>query len=114
MQNSTDYIELIEPTPTLTTRKCKLLAKSIAAVLWTTPWLAALTGWYCYDLFTGIVILGITYLIIGIIRSKLRTSSIPPHQLEYNYTDTAIAVWFTAKRLCYEEIDKKSSKNLPV
>ena len=113
MEND-DYIELIEPTPKLKTKRCRVLARSIAAALFVTPLIVALILWYNYDLFIGIVGLGIAYLVIGIVRSKLRTLSIPPHQLEYNYTDSAIAAWFAAKRLCYEEIDQISSKNPPV
>ncbi len=113
MQNN-DFIELIEPTPKLKTKRCSLLAKGIALLLLTTPFFAALLLWYEFDLFIGIVGFGIAYLIVGIIRSKLRTLSIPPHQLEYNYSDSAIATWFAAKWLCYEEIDQNSSKNLPV
>ncbi len=105
MQNEHEYIELIQPTPTLHTKKCKVLAKAIAATLFTLPYIAALILWYNYDLFVGIVTLGISYLIVGIVRSKLRTISIPPHQLEYNYNDTAIATWYAAKRLCYEKIE---------
>ncbi len=109
-----DCIELIEPTPKLKTKRCQVLAMGIATALFITPFIVALILWYNYDLFIGIVGLGIAYLVVGIIRSKLRTLSIPPHQLEYNYTDSAIAAWFTAKHLCYEEIDRKSSKNPPV
>jgi len=90
------------------------LAKSIAFVLYATPYIFALILWYNYDLFVSFISLGLTYLVIGIIRSKLRTLSIPPHQLEYNYNDMAIATWFAAKRLCYEEIYQNGSKNPPV
>ena len=113
MQND-DFIELIEPTPKLKTKRCKLLAKSITLVLLLAPIFSAFLLWYEFDLFIGVVGFGIAYLIVGIIRSKLRTLSIPPHQLEYNYSDSTIATWFAAKRLCYEEIDQNSPKNFPV
>lgn len=113
MENK-DYIELIQPTPQLKTKRCRFLAKSIAVALFALPYIVTLLLWYSYDLFIGIVGFGLTYLITGIVRSKLRTLAIPPHQLEYNYSDSAIAIWFAAKRLCYEEIDQNSSKNLPV
>jgi len=40
---------------------------------------------------------------MGIIRSKLRNSVIPFNQREYQYSDKAIADWYSAKELCYEE-----------
>ena len=113
MEND-DYIELIEPTPKLKTKRCQLLAKSIALALFSAPYIAAFLLWYIYDFFIGIVAFGFTYLIVGIVRSKLRTLSIPPHQLEYNYTDLAIATWYAAKQLCYEKIDEKDVKKPPV
>ena len=113
MENN-DYIDLIEPTPKLKTKRCRLLAKGIAAALIGTPYIAALILWYSYDIFIGTVGFGLAYLTVGIVRSKLRTLSIPQHQLEYNYTDSAVAAWFAAKRLCYEEIDRETSKNIPI
>jgi len=116
MKNDDDYyIELIEPTPKLKTKKCRLIAKSIALALYATPYIITILLWYSYDLFIGIVALGLSYLIVGIIRSKLRALSIPPHQLEYNYSDMAIATWYTAKNLCFfEENDQTFSSTLSI
>ena len=41
---------------------------------------------------------------MGIIRSKLRNSVIPPKQQEYQYNDQGIADWFVAKEICYDEV----------
>jgi len=114
MQNKDDFIELIQPTPKLHTRKCKILAKSIAIALFILPFIVTIILWYKFDLFVGLIGFAVFFLITGIVRSKLRILSIPPHQLEYDYTDLAIATWYAAKYLCYEEIDAKNSKKTPV
>ena len=97
-----DYIELIQPTPKLQTKKCKIVAKAIALVLRFSSFAVAIFVWWQVDLFFALVALAIAYLLTGIARSKMRTLSIPHTQLEYNYTDEAIATWYSAKRLCYE------------
>jgi len=70
-------------------------------------WIVAASLWYSYDLFFAVAGLLITFVVLGIVRSKLRNSVIPQPQQEYQYSDMAIAEWYVAKRLCfdYDEID---------
>ena len=98
----TDYIDLIEPTPTLHSKKCKLIAFIIKIFLQYAMFGAAFIAWYLYDYFIAGATLLISFIIIGIIRAKIRNSVIPPHQREYHYNDEGIAAWFSAKELCYE------------
>jgi hypothetical protein len=98
-----DYIDLIEPTPTLHSKKCKLIAFGIRLFLQYAIFLTSALAWYMYDYFVAGATLLISFIIIGIIRSKMRNSVIPLHQREYQYTDEGIAAWFSAKRLCFEE-----------
>jgi hypothetical protein len=65
--------------------------------------LAPLVIWYFYDFFIALLSLVLTFIIMGIIRSKLRNAVIPFNQREYQYNDKAIADWYVAKELCYEE-----------
>jgi hypothetical protein len=58
--------------------------------------------WYYYDYFIAGAALLLGFIIIGIIRAKLRNSVIPLTQREYHYSDAAIAEWYSAKILCME------------
>jgi len=100
-------IPMIEPTPEIKNHRCKMMAYVIAASLSYGTWVIAALLWYKYDLFFAVAGLLISYVVLGIIRSKVRNSVIPLTQQEYQYTDMAIASWYVAKRLClhYDEID---------
>jgi len=98
-----DYIDLIEPTPKLKTKRCQLIALSIKLFLQYALYIITLLTWYFYDYFIAAATLLLGFIIIGIIRAKLRNSAIPLTQREYHYNDAAIASWYTAKRICYEE-----------
>ncbi len=101
MQN--DFIDLIEPTPKLHSSKCKIIAFLLRVFLQFTTFFASLIVWYLYDLFLALLALVLSFIIMGIIRSKLRNSVIPPSQREYQYNDKGIADWYTAKEICHEE-----------
>ena len=100
MQN--DYIDLIEPTPELHSTKCKVISFILKIFLQFTTVAVGLITWYLYDYFIAIASLLVSFIIMGIIRSKLRNSVIPPKQREYQYNDKGIADWYTARELCYE------------
>jgi len=101
--NESNYINLIEPTPKLYSRKCQIIALFVRLFLQFTTLLSALLAWYFYDYFVAGATLLLSFIIMGIIRSKLRNSVIPRTQQEYHYTDEGIATWYTAKRLCLGE-----------
>lgn len=99
MENNT--INLIEPTPEPQSTLCKIAVTLIDYALRFGSLIIALIVWYRYDYFYGGAALLISYLLIGIVRSKLRTMSIPFSQLEYDYSDKAIAKWFVYRHfLC--------------
>ena len=100
MQN--DYIDLIEPTPKLHSKKCKIISFLLKIFLQFTTVIVGLIAWYLYDYFLAIAALLLSFIIMGIIRSKLRNTVIPPKQREYQYNDQGIADWYTAKELCLE------------
>jgi len=97
----TDFIEQIEPTPKLHTKKCKIIALSIRIMLQYSLYVVTAIIWYKYDYFIAIASFLVGFIVIGIIRSKLRNSAIPPSQREYQYNDQGIADWFTARELCF-------------
>ncbi len=106
MQN--DFIDLIEPTPKIHSKKCKLVSLLLRLFLQLTTIIVGLITWYLYDYFMAIAALLLSFIIMGIVRSKLRNTVIPPNQREYQYNDQGIADWYTAKELCIElDIDYK-------
>ena len=82
MQN--DYIDLIEPTPKIHSKKCKLVAFILRLFLQFTTFVTSLLAWYLYDYFIAALTLVLTFIIMGIIRSKLRNAVVPPKQREYH------------------------------
>ena len=96
-------IELIEPTPKLLTRKCRLIAKTLQYTLQTGSVITALTLWYIYDYFIAGAGFLMMFIVMGIIRSKLRNSAIPLRQREYHYNDEGISIWYTARYFCNEK-----------
>lgn len=103
MQN--DIIEMMEPTPKLHTKKCKMISDTIWFFLKFTTYITTTLSWYVYDYFIAFFVLILTFIIMGIIRSKLRNVAIPKKQQEYQYNDKGIADWYTAREICvgYDE-----------
>lgn len=105
MQN--DFIEMIEPTPKINIKKCKIVSFIIWIFLQFFIYITTLLSWYLYDYFIAFFTLILSFIVVGIIRSKLRNSVIPVKQREYQYTDKAIADWYTARELCIEVKEDK-------
>ena len=99
----TDIIDLIEPTPKLHSKICKLISLLLRLFLQFTTFINAIVAWYIYDYFIAGAILLLSFIIMGIIRSKIRNSVIPIKQREFQYNDQGIADWFVAKEICLEE-----------
>ena len=97
-----NFIEMIEPTPKFTSKRCHTISLFVRIFLQFTTLFIALITWYLYDYFIAIATLLLTYIIMGIVRSKIRNSAIPSKQREYQYNDKGIADWFTAREFCYE------------
>ncbi len=102
MQN--DFIEMIEPTPKLHTKKCKIISLIVKLFLQYSAYVITLLSWYLYDYFIAFFVLILSFIIVGILRAKLRNSVIPLKQREYQYNDKGIADWYTARELCFEGI----------
>ncbi len=97
----TDFIDQIEPTPKLHSKKCKMIAFGIRVFLQYSLYVLLPLLWYEYDYFVAIASTLLGFIVIGIVRSKLRNSVIPPSQREYQYSDQGIADWYTARELCF-------------
>ena len=103
----TDFIDLIEATPKLHSKKCKTISFLLRIFLQFTTFIISLGAWYLYDYFIALLTLVLSFIIMGIIRSKIRNSVIPPKQREYQYNDQGIADWYTARELCIEIKEEK-------
>jgi len=99
--NSERPIFNIDPTPTLPTRQCRLMARAIGWSLSYGNYLIALIVLWKSDWFIAIGALLLGYIVFGIIRSKLRNESIPPAQRETPYNDYAIATWYLSRITCF-------------
>jgi len=101
-----EFIELREQTPIIRSKRCKIISLSLRFFLQYGAVVATFTAWYLYDFFISLLTLVLAFIIMGIIRSKLRNSAIPASQRELHYNDKSIADWFTAKELCYEYLSE--------
>lgn len=95
-----DVVELQEEIPKLNTLKCKILATALWLFLQYSIYLIMLIVWVLYDFFISIFALMISFLVIGIIRSNLRVSSLLTQHLELEYDDKSIATLYVAKNIC--------------
>ncbi len=98
-----DFINMLEPTPKLHSKKCKMISALIWFFLKFSIYIITAISWYIYGYFVTFFVLILSFIVIGIIRSKLRNMAIPASQQEYQYNDKGIADWFTAKEICLEE-----------
>lgn len=98
--NSERPLFRIDPTPHLPTRQCRLMAKVLSWGLRYGNYAIALLVWWESDWFIALGALLLGFILIGIIRSKLRNDSIPPAQREFPYDDYAIATWYISRNHC--------------
>jgi hypothetical protein len=112
MQNDyiENYIEEIELTPTLQSKKCRLIAYAIGILLQTSSFIVALLSWYFYDIYVALATLLVAFIVIGIARSKIRNSVIPISQSERHYNDMEIGKWYSAKELCDDTLEMRLEK----
>lgn len=89
----------LEPTPEPITPYCRFLARILGWLLSYGTYLVGILFWLTYDWFYGIAGVLAGFVIMGIVRAKIRNSAVPLQQLEYAYTDQAIAKWFVVRRL---------------
>jgi len=105
-----DDIDIIEPTPTLVSKKCKFISWILKIFLQISTLASGLVAWYLYDYFIAIATILLAFIVIGIVRAKLRNEVIPPTQSEYHYNDKEIADWYTSKQICDDALEVKLEK----
>lgn len=99
-----EIIEQIEPPLKLVSKRCMALSFGLRLFLQYGVFISSAAVWYFYDIFIAFMSIFLSFIIIGIIRSKLRSAVLPSFQREFYYSDKVLAEWFTAKELCREEL----------
>ena len=87
-------------TPQLPDGKCKILFFLLSAFLSYGTIIITATVWYLYNWYYALSALLLSFILIGIIRSKLLHSSVPKVQQEFSYSDKDIAAWYLHLYIC--------------
>jgi hypothetical protein len=101
MTQERQSVDEFKTPPQLQKSSCKLMAICLRLFLQFFSAIATIVAWYIYGYFAAAATLALSFIFMGIIRSKLKNSVIPPQQLEHIYTDKEIAHWYIAKRICF-------------
>jgi hypothetical protein len=89
------------PTPPNTT--CKILHFLLSSFLSFGVYLIAAIVWLMVNWYYALFALLLSYVLMGIVRSKLLHHSIPLSQQEFTYSDNDIAAWVLHRYLCPSE-----------
>ena len=93
--------DLIEPTPIIKGRKCKIILFGLYIFITYAPFFLGLIVWYMYSFLVGFSFYLLATLLMGIVISKLRVMSMPVMQREMSYNNMAVARWFLGKNICF-------------
>lgn len=96
-----NFIDMREATPKLNSKKCKIIALCIEIFLSYSIYITSFIAWYIYDYFIAFFVLILSFIIMGIIRSKIRNIAIPFKQREYQYDDKDISKFYIHYEICY-------------
>lgn len=88
------------PQPLLPKKYCRVYAKIIGYLLSYGYIAIGALIWIKSDWFIAFGSLLLSFIITGIIKSKLRQISIPPELLEFHYNDYEIAAWYLLTHHC--------------
>lgn len=96
-----EIIEPLQELPKLPTKACKIYALILSYFLRFSSVIVALYVWYAYHLFYALGALIMSYLVLGIIKAKMRDLAIPLKQHERNYSDKELSIWYMAQEVCW-------------
>lgn len=91
-------------TPTPPTKACKALHLLLSNALRFGVYVIAAVTWWLYNWYYALFALLFSFVLMGIIRSKMLHLSIPSVQHEFTYSDKDIAAWFLHRYLCPSEV----------
>jgi len=87
-------------TPVLPTKKCKMLRLLLTLFLSYGIYIITASVWLLYNWYYALSVLLLSFVLMGILRSKLLHSSIPKVQQEFTYSDKDIAAWYLHLHIC--------------
>jgi len=102
MKNDYNYIDMREDVPLPNSKICKLISFFIFIFLQFTTFVVSLITLYLYDYFIALLVLVLSFIIMGITRSKISNSVISATQREYQHSDKDIANYYTVKEICFK------------
>lgn len=88
-----ETIELFKPVPKMRNKKERIIQGLLAFVLSFGFLLISLLFWWQTNWYVALFSLPFSYLVIGIISSKLVHLSVPFKQREFHYSSMQIAAW---------------------
>ncbi|HIC43219.1 MAG TPA: hypothetical protein EYO73_02675 [Sulfurimonas sp.] len=100
-------MEMYTQTPILHSKKCKLLALIFRLFLSYGIYLITAGVWFIYNWYYALSALLLSFVLMGILRSKLLHSSIPKVQQEFTYSDKDISAWYLHRYICYTDTQIK-------
>lgn len=94
-------MDLYNQTPVLPNKQCKLLRLLLTLFLSYGIYFITAAVWFLYNWYYALSVLLLSFVLMGILRSKLLHSSIPKVQQEFTYSDKDIASWFLHRYVCF-------------
>ena len=91
-----EIIEQYRNIPEFRNIKQKILVKILGLLLAFIPVILGLIFWMLMDWFYALAALLLSFLISGIVSSKLRHNFVPIYQREFSYTSYELAAWVIA------------------
>ena len=93
-------MEIYTQTPPQPNQVCKILHFILSAFLSYGIYLIAAVVWWLYNWYYALSALLLSFVLMGILRSKLLHSSIPKVQQEFTYSDKDIIGWYLYQYVC--------------
>ncbi|MDF1881848.1 hypothetical protein JHD50_11150 [Sulfurimonas sp. MAG313] len=92
-------------TPIPPNKQCKLLQIALALFLSYGIYLITAIIWFFYNWYYALSSLLLSFVLMGIVRSKLLHASIPKVQQEFTYSDKDISSWYVHRYVCPSEVE---------
>jgi len=93
-------MDLYTQTPEPPNQQCLLLRIVLSIFLSYGIYIITLGVWLVYNWYYALSALLLSFVLMGILRSKLLHASIPKAQQEFTYSDKDIAAWFLHLHIC--------------
>ena len=98
-------MEIYTQTPQPPNKACKILHLLLSGFLSYGIYLITAVVWWQYNWYYALSALLLSFVLMGILRSKLLHSSIPKVQQEFTYSDKDIIGWYLHRYVCPSEAE---------